>query len=184
MNSLTQIDWSTIPAPQDDGNTAHLAGMKMPSVSLQATSGEFIDLAMLPGLIVVYAFPKTGVPGTPLPEGWDNLPGARGCTPQSCAFRDHAAQLQALGVSSVFGLSTQSSDYQKEAVERLNLPFSLLSDESLALSRAMQLPLFEVEGVQLTKRVTLIIRDGIIEKVFYPVFPPDANAAQVVSYLS
>lgn len=183
MNSLTEVDWSNIPAPVDDGMASHLEGMQIPSIELPSTRQGLVDLSTQGGLIVVYAYPKTGVPGTPLPDGWDDLPGARGCTPQSCAFRDHAVELEQLGVDGVFGLSTQSTAYQCEVAERLLLPFSLLSDESLALSHALRLPLMEVEGTTLTKRLTLIIRDGVIEKVFYPVFPPDANATDVLAYL-
>lgn len=183
MNSLTEVDWSTIPAPVDDGRASHLEGMQIPSISLSSTGQGMIDLSTQAGLVVVYAYPKTGVPGNPLPDGWDELSGARGCTPQSCAFRDHAVELEQLGVGAVFGLSTQSTAYQREASERLKLPFSLLSDEALTLSHALRLPLMEVEGVMLTKRLTLIIRDGVIQKVFYPVFPPDANATDVLAYL-
>ncbi|MFK7862377.1 MAG: peroxiredoxin [Granulosicoccus sp.] len=183
MNSLTQVDWSTIPAPEDDGQAEHLTTMVMPSVSLSATDGTQVDLSKLEGLVVLYAYPMTGSPGTALPDGWDELPGARGCTPQSCAFRDHAVELEQLGVSAVFGLSTQSSEYQREAATRLNLPFSLLSDESLKLSHALRLPMLDVEGMTLTKRITLVIRDAVIVKVFYPVFPPDENANDVIAYL-
>ncbi|MFK8082131.1 MAG: peroxiredoxin [Granulosicoccus sp.] len=183
MNSLTQVDWSTIPAPEDDGQASHLTSMLVPSVSLMATDGAQVDLSTLQGLVVVYAYPMTGTPGKALPDGWDQLPGARGCTPQSCAFRDHAVELEQLGVSAVFGLSTQSSDSQREAATRLSLPFNLLSDESLALSDALKLPMLLVEGKKLTKRITLVIRDGVIVKVFYPVFPPDENATDVIAYL-
>ena len=183
MNKLADVDWSTIPAPEDDGGTDHLAGMRLPAVNLNATNGESIDLSSYPGLLVVYAYPMTGVPGTALPEGWDSLPGARGCTPQSCAFRDHADELSMLGVDAVFGLSTQSSEYQREAAERLQLPFQLLSDESLTLSKAIDLPTFEVDGVTLIKRLSLILEGGVIKHVFYPVFPPDANAAMVIDWL-
>ncbi len=183
MSSLTEVDWSTIPAPQDDGLADHLPGMELPSIELPATGGPAIDLSRQAGLVVVYAYPMTGRPDTPLPDGWNELPGARGCTPQSCAFRDHAAELADLGVSAVYGLSTQSTENQREASERLNLPFTLLSDESLALSHALRLPLFEVDGMTMNKRITLIIRDGVISKIFYPVFPPDRNAADVIAYL-
>lgn len=183
MNSLTSVDWSTIPAPEDDGQAKHLSGATMPSISLPATGGSQIDLSKQPGLVVLYAYPMTGVPGTDLPDGWNDIPGARGCTPQSCAFRDHALQLEQLGVSAVYGLSTQSSDEQGEAAARLQLPFSLLSDERLGLSDALKLPVFEVDGKTLVKRITLLIRDGVITKVFYPVFPPDQNAENVIAFL-
>ena len=183
MNSLTSVDWSTIPAPEDDGQAVHLPGATWPSLSLPATDGKQIDLSTHQGLIVVYAYPMTGTPGTDLPDGWNEMPGARGCTPQSCAFRDHAEELEQIGVSAVFGLSTQSTADQSEAAARLQLPFSLLSDESLKLSHALRLPTFEVDGMTLIKRITLVIRDGVIVKVFYPVFPPDEDASDVIEFL-
>ena len=142
-----------------------------------------MGLAALPGTTVVYCYPRTGRPDEDLPEGWDEIPGARGCTPQSCAFRDHHAELRALGAP-VFGLSSQSTDYQLEAAGRLHLPFPLLSDEGLEFAGALQLPTFEAGGMTLVKRLTLIVEDGRIEGVFYPVFPPDENAARVVEWLS
>ena len=184
QSSVDTPDWSKIPAPQDDGGARHLQGMAMPSVALSATSGQSVDLAKLPGRTVVYAYPRTGKPGIPNPDGWDMIPGARGCSPQSCAFRDHFADLKKLGVAQVFGLSTQDTDYQKEAAERLHLPFPLLSDAGLALAKALKLPTFAVDGMTLFKRITLVIDAGRITQVFYPVFPPDQNAAQVVSWLS
>jgi peroxiredoxin len=177
-------DWSTIPAPVDDGATRHLAGARMASVPLRATNGGTVDLSAIPGRVVVYAYPRTGRPGVDNPEGWDTIPGARGCTPQSCSFRDHFAELQALGVNQLFGLSTQDTDYQREAAARLHLPFALLSDEHLKLTRAMRLPTFETSGMTLLKRVTLVIKDGTVEHVFYPVFPPDRSASDVVAWLS
>jgi peroxiredoxin len=172
-----------LPVPKDDGAARHLAGMKLPSVVLAATDGSQVDLSKLAGRVVVYIYPRTGVPGEPLPDGWDAIPGARGCTPQSCAFRDHFAELQQLGVRRLFGLSTQDSAYQSEAVERLHLPFPLLSDSGLALARAIDLPTFSAAGMTLLKRMTLVIDDGIISKVFYPVFPPDRNAEEVIAWL-
>lgn len=183
MSNLVDVDWSTIPAPEDDGGTDHLKGMQLPAVNLTATNGDSIDLSTYPGLLVVYAYPMTGVPGTALPEGWDSLPGAKGCTPQSCAFRDHSDELGALGVDAVFGLSTQSSAHQQEAVERLQLPFQLLSDENLSFSKAIDLPTFDVDGMTLIKRLSLVLEGGVIKHVFYPVFPPDANAAMVIDWL-
>ena len=173
---------ANLPVPTDDGACAHLPGLPLPHLSLPATSGELIDLAALPGRTVVYGYPRTGTPGVPVPESWDAIPGARGCTPQSCAFRDHHAELRGLGAE-VFGLSTQDSDYQREAVARLRLPFALLSDAALRFTEALRLPTFTFDGMTLLKRVTLILRDGRIEHVFYPVFPPDANAAEVVRWL-
>ena len=171
-----------LPVPTDDGASDHLPGMLLPSVVLTSTAGESIDLSTLAGKTVVYCYPMTGRPGSDLPAGWDEIPGARGCTPQSCAFRDHHAEIKALGAR-VFGLSTQSTAYQREAARRLHLPFELLSDEKLAFAEALGLPTFEADGMVLLKRLTLIIDDGRIEKVFYPVFPPDRNADEVVEYL-
>ena len=172
-----------IPVPQDDGAARHLTGMKLPDLALPATRGGAINLALLAGRTVLYIYPRTGVPGVDLPPGWDDIPGARGCTPQSCGFRDHFAELKALGVSHLFGLSTQDTDYQREAVERLHLPFAILSDAKLAFARALNLPTFSVAGMTLLKRMALVIDDGVIDKVFYPVFPPDQNAADVVAWL-
>ena len=177
-------DWSKIPAPADDGAARHLVGSRVPSIPLPATDGGAVDLSALPGRAVVYAYPRTGPADGANPEGWDTIPGARGCTPQSCAFRDHFAELRALGVSHLFGLSTQGTAYQREAAERLRLPFPLLSDERLDLARAMRLPTFEAGGMALLKRLTLVLRDGAVERVFYPVFPPDRSAADVIAWLS
>jgi peroxiredoxin len=156
----------------------------MASVRLPSTSGETVDLSALRGRVVVYAYPRTGRPGMDDPDGWDMIPGARGCTPQSCSFRDHFAELTALGVDRLFGLSTQDSEYQREAAERLHLPFSILSDDRLNLTRAMKLPTFEASGMTLLKRFTLVIDDGVVTHVFYPVFPPDRSAADVIEWLS
>ena len=172
-----------LPVPVDDGACAHLPGMKLPALSLPGTDGSLVDLSSLTGRSVVYLYPRTGRPDQPLPSGWNDIPGARGCTPQSCAYRDLAADLAALGAR-VFGLSTQDTTYQQEAVERLHLPFPLLSDEHLAFAAALDLPTFTVDGMTLIKRLTLIIRDGVIETVFYPVFPPDADAANVRAWLA
>ena len=174
---------SNLPAPTDDGACDHLPGMQVPSVPLAATSGDAVDLSALAGRTVVYGYPRTGRPDQEPPQGWDDIPGARGCTPQSCAFRDHHEELQALGAA-VFGLSTQTSDYQREAAERLHLPFPLLSDSNLAFATALRLPTFDFDGMTLLKRVTLILRDGVIEHVFYPVFPPDKNAETVIAWLA
>jgi peroxiredoxin len=171
-----------LPVPEDDGAADHLPGMRLPPISLASTSGAVVDLTALPGRTVVYCYPMTGKPDRSLPAGWDEIPGARGCTPQSCSFRDHHAELRALGAS-VFGLSTQDTDYQSEAATRLHLPFALLSDSDLAFAGALDLPTFEVEGMVLLKRLTLIIDEGWIEKVFYPVFPPDRSAEEVVGWL-
>lgn len=172
-----------LPRPVDDGACRHLVGMPLPPLRLTSTAGRMIDLRALPaGRTVIYCYPMTGVPGLALPEGWDLIPGARGCTPQSCGFRDHAAELAQLGAA-VFGLSTQSTDYQREMAERLHLPFEVLSDADFAFTNALRLPTFEVEGRRLIRRLTLIVRDGAIEHVFYPVFPPDESAAEVARWL-
>jgi len=180
-------DWNTLPddlpVPQDDGAARHLAGRRLPPLALAATDGSQVDLAKRAGRSVVYVYPRTGRPGQPNIEGWDAIPGARGCTPQSCGFRDHFAELKALGVAHVFGLSTQDTEYQREAVERLHLPFPILSDQNLALTRAIGLPTFEIAGLTLLKRMALVIDDGVIVKVFYPVFPPDRNALEVIAWL-
>ena len=172
-----------LPEPTDDGAADHLPGTRVPPVSLMSTAGETVDLSSLPGRTVVYCYPLTGRPDRELPQGWDEIPGARGCTPQSCSFRDHHEELRALGAR-VFGLSTQSTGYQREAVERLQLPYELLSDEDLGFAEALGLPTFDVEGMVLLKRLAMVIEDGSIEKVFYPVFPPDENAKEVVEWLS
>jgi len=167
----------------DDGVCNHLPGLRLPSTALPATSGGKVELASLAGTTVLYCYPRTGRPDQELPPGWNDIPGARGCTPQSCAFRDHHLELQRLSAR-VFGLSTQSTEYQQEAAQRLHLPFALLSDGGLQFVRALHLPTFEVGEMTLIKRLTLILRDGLIAKVFYPVFPPDQNALQVISWLS
>jgi peroxiredoxin len=172
-----------LPVPLDDGAARHLAGKTLPDLALPATGGPAVNLAKLAGRSVVYVYPRTGVPGVDAPPGWDDIPGARGCTPQSCGFRDHFAELNALGVAHVFGLSTQDTDYQREAAARLHLPFPILSDAALALTRALDLPTFSVAGMTLLKRMALVIDNGTIVKVFYPVFPPDKNAAEVIAWL-
>jgi peroxiredoxin len=172
-----------LPVPRDDGAARHLTGRKLPALALAATDGSRVDLSKLRGRTVVYIYPRTGVPGQASPDGWDQIPGARGCTPQSCAFRDHFAELKRLGVAHLYGLSTQDTAYQSEAVERLHLPFPLLSDQKLELSRALELPTFTVAGMTLLKRMAWVIDDGAITKVFYPVFPPDKNAEEVIAWL-
>jgi len=173
-----------LPRPADDGACDHLPGMIMPSIALPSTRGATVDLASLPpGRTVVYGYPLTGRPGEALPDGWDEIPGARGCTPQACAFRDRYRELATLGAK-VFGLSTQPTDYQLEMVERLHLPFPVLSDCDLRLARALRLPIFEIDGMILIKRLTLILHNGTIEHVFYPVFPPDESASEVLRWLA
>ena len=173
-----------LPVPRDDGACDHLTGMNLPSITLRSTRGRAVDLSKLKGTTVVYIYPRTGRPDQELPTGWNAIPGARGCTPQSCAFRDHYQELKDLGVAELFGLSTQDTAYQQEAVERLHLPFEILSDEKLELTKALKLPTFEVDGMQLIKRITLIARDGKIVKMFYPVFPSDRNAGEVIEWLA
>jgi peroxiredoxin len=177
-----------IPIPQDDGAAAHLAGMTLPDLALPATqnaqSAAQVNLSTLKGRTVLYVYPRTGVPGVDLPPGWNDIPGARGCTPQSCSFRDHFGELQRLGVAHLFGLSTQDTAYQQEAATRLHLPFVILSDEKLALTKALNLPTFTTSGMTLLKRMALVIDDGVITKTFYPVFPPDKNAEEVVVWLA
>ncbi len=174
-----------LPVPVDDGAAKHLPGLRVPPIRLPATDGTELALAEEGRLVrrVVYAFPRTGRPGeAPLVEDWDLIPGARGCTPESCAFRDHHAELARAGAE-VVGLSTQDTAYQREAVERLHLPFVLVSDAQLRLTKAMRLPTFEAAGHILLKRFTLVIRDGRVEHVFYPVFPPDRHAAELLGWL-
>lgn len=171
-----------LPVPIDDGACQHLIGLRLPDIALNATSGKAIHLASITGWLVVYCYPMTGVPNTHLPDGWDSIPGARGCTPQACGFRDHHAELVALNTQ-VFGLSAQSTVYQQEVATRLHLPFALLSDVSLSWTDTLQLPTFVVEGARLNKRLTLICLDGVIQHTFYPVFPPNQNAAAVVDWL-
>jgi peroxiredoxin len=172
-----------LPVPKNDGGARHLPGRRVPDLVLAATDGSAVNLSRLAGRSVVYAYPRTGRPGISLPDGWDAIPGARGCTPQSCGFRDHFRELKALGVAHVYGLSTQDSEYQREAAERLHLPFPILSDAALKLQRALALPTFEVEGMILLKRLVMVIDDGAIAHVFYPVFPPDRSAEEVLGWL-
>jgi peroxiredoxin len=184
QKNLLEVDWTKIPAPTDDGGASHLKGMKLPSISLLATDDNSVDLSQLAGRTVVFAYPRTGEPGKiSLVDDWDMIPGARGCTPQTCSFRDLFAELKAAGASHVFGLSTQSNAYQAEMAARLHLPFAVLSDEKLALTEALQLPTMEVAGLTLIKRLALIVDDGRISHVFYPVFPPDSNAGDVLAWL-
>ena len=174
-----------LPVPQDDGAADHLPGTAMPHIELQSTAGRTVALDQLgPGRTVLYIYPRSGVPGEPLPEGWDAIPGARGCTPEACGFRDHHAELRGAGAANVYGLSSQDTDYQAELVDRLNLPFEILSDPELALVDALGLPTFIANGAPLYKRITLILADGRIEHAFYPIFPPDQHASEVLEWLS
>ena len=183
MTSVTDLP-PDLPRPVDDGACDHLPGMLVPSIRLPSTAGRLVDLGALSApRTVIYCYPRTGRPGQPLPDGWDMIPGARGCTPQACAFRDHHRELAELGAE-VYGLSTQATDYQREMAERLHLPFEVLSDAGFDLIEALRLPTFEVDGMRLIRRLTLIVRDQRIEHVFYPVFPPDVSAAQVIDWLT
>jgi peroxiredoxin len=188
MGTMEQQDFLGLPAglpvPVDDGAARHLPGRAMPAIILSRSDGGRVSLADLGGgRTVLYLYPMTGRPGTDLPPGWDEIPGARGCTPESCGFRDHHAELRAAGAARVFGMSSQSSDYQREAAERLHLPFAMLSDEALAVADALGLPTFTVDGLRLYRRLTMIVTGGVIEHVFYPVFPPDQHAAEVLAWL-
>jgi peroxiredoxin len=182
-------DYQTLPAglptPVDDGAADHLPGRAMPALPLPTTDGRDVTLSELGAArTVLYVYPRTGQPGEALPEGWDQVPGARGCTPEACGFRDHHAELLAAGVGAVYGLSSQDTGYQREVVERLHLPFAMISDEQLQLVRELQLPTFTIGGMTLYRRLTMIVRDGRIEHVFYPIFPPDGHAQQVVDWLT
>ncbi|RKN45558.1 redoxin family protein [Streptomyces hoynatensis] len=173
-----------LPVPEDDGAAAHLPGARLPRLTLRSTGGTAFRLdALGSGRTVVYVYPLTRRPGIDLPEGWDSIPGARGCTPEACGFRDHHRDLLAAGAQGVFGLSSQDTDYQREVVERLHLPFQMLSDPARSLVQELGLPTFEAGGLTLYKRLTLIIRDGVVEHVFYPVFPPHEHAWQVLTWL-
>lgn len=181
MQSLTTLP-ANLPVSVDDGACQHLLHTLLPDIALASTQGQSVNLRKLAGWSVIYLYPMTGLPGTALPDGWDSIPGARGCTPQSCAFRDHHAELQQLGAQ-VFGLSTQTTAYQTEAATRLHLPFALLSDAQFAFADALQLPTFEINHQRLIKRITLLVLDGKIAHYMYPVFPPDQNATQVIDWL-
>lgn len=181
-NSLTGLP-DGLPIPIDDGSTAHLVGMRLPNIKLESTSGSLVGLMDIQDRLVIYVYPLTGRPEVPLPEGWDEIPGARGCTPQACDFRNHYQQLQQLNTA-VLGLSSQTTDYQLELKKRLHLPFDLLSDHSFQLKAAINLPVFKVGELLFYKRLTLIAEQNVIKKVFYPVFPPNQNAIQVIDWLN
>ena len=181
MTSFEQLP-TGLPVPVDDGAAAHLRGRTLPGLRLPATTGGEVDLGALRGRTVLYIYPRTGVPGEPLPTGWDSIPGARGCTPETCAFRDHHAELRAAGAA-VLGLSAQPPAEQAEAAGRLGLPFPLLSDPELRLAAELDLPTFGVDAMVLYRRLTLVVDDGVIDHVFYPVFPPDGHAVEVLEWL-
>jgi len=171
-----------LPVPQDDGAASHLIGQRLPSIALTATDGAVIDIGAIVNTVVIYCYPMTGQPNVPLPDGWDQIPGARGCTPQSCSFRDHYQEIQALGAD-VIGLSVQNTAYQKEMAERLHLPFPVVSDADYKFQKALSLPIFQVAGMTFLKRLTLIAKHGIIEAVHYPVFPSDSDPNWVIERL-
>ena len=182
---MTQDYTSTpdnLPVPQDDSAADHLIGMQLPSVTLSSTLGGQVDVSALSGYVLVYCYPMTGRPGVPLPEGWDEIPGARGCTPQTTAYRDHHTELDELGVQ-VFGLSSQTTDYQLEMAQRLHLPFAVLSDADLLFANALRLTLFETAGMRLLKRLTLIAKDGTVVAVKYPIFPSNSDAPWALQWL-
>ena len=173
---------ANLPIPEDDGAANHLVGMTLPAISLRATNGTTVNLSAHFGKMIIYCYPMTGKPDVPLPDGWDDIAGARGCTPQSCAYRDRYAELKSLG-HEVFALSTQDHDYQREMAERLHLPFLVLSDHQLDFAKALNLPTFEVAGMQLLKRLTMIIDAGVIKAVHYPIFPSHSDPEWVVQML-
>jgi peroxiredoxin len=172
-----------LPVPLDDDACNHLYGTRIPEVWLPSTAGDSVNLTGIRGRTVVFCYPRTGQPGKPIPNSWDAIPGARGCTPQCSGFRDLYRELIGAGASHIFGLSTQDTDYQREAAQRLDLPYPLLSDQKLLFVGALKLPTFQFDSMTLIKRLTLVIDDGRIAKVFYPVFPPDKSAEQTLEWL-
>ncbi|WP_099340883.1 peroxiredoxin [Candidatus Fonsibacter ubiquis] len=183
QSNLHKPDWSKIPAPELDVSLEHLNNFIIPEIKLLSTSGDEIDLSKLNGLSIIYVYPMTGQPNIALPKGWDEIPGARGCTPQSCSFRDNFSELKKLNIENIFGLSSQTTKYQKEMSERLHLPYPILSDEKLLFANALKLPTFKVDNMNLIKRITLITNNNKIIKYFYPVFPPDQNVNDVIFWL-
>jgi peroxiredoxin len=182
VNDFTSLP-PNLPVPEDDGAADHLPGLEVPPLELPATGGGELNLAELAsGRLVAYLYPRTGTPGQPLIDGWNDIPGARGCTPQSCAFRDHQADLERHGAA-VVGMSAQSVAEQAEFSGREHIPFPLLSDPNLCLAAALRLPTFEAAGMTLYRRLTLVAEAGVVVKAFYPVFPPDRDAAAVLAWL-
>jgi peroxiredoxin len=183
QKNLTNVDWSKIPKPEGEENLTHLNNYIIKPIKLKSTQNELTELSEIKGLTIIYVYPMTGQPDKPLPDNWDNIPGARGCTPQSCSFRDNFHELKRLNISNIFGLSSQTSEYQREMVQRLKLPYEVLSDEKLEFAKQLNLPIFEVGEIKLIKRITLILDNNKIIKYFYPVFPPDKNVDEVIAYL-
>ena len=183
QKNLTNVDWSKIPEPKGDENLNHLNNYIIEPIKLKSTNDKLVELSEFKGLTIIYIYPMTGQPDKPLPDNWDNIPGARGCTPQSCSFRDNFHELKKLNISNIFGLSSQTSEYQKEMTQRLKLPYKVLSDEKLEFTKQLNLPTFEVGEMKLIKRITLILDNNKIIKYFYPVFPPDKNVDEVIAYL-
>ena len=182
QTNLNQLP-ANLPRPKDDGGARHLKGMALPDLELPSTSNRRVNLSKVAATrVVIYAYPMTGRPDRQLPQGWDDIPGARGCTPETCGFRDHHQDLAKLHAE-VFGVSVQDTPYQQEMVTRLEVPFEVLSDEHMELARALRLPTFTAGGMTLLKRLTLVARNGRIEHVFYPVFPPDKHAEEVIAWL-
>jgi peroxiredoxin len=182
QTNLNQLP-ANLPRPKDDGGARHLTGMAIPDLELPSTQNRRVNLSKVSApRLVIYAYPMTGRPDRQLPQGWDDIPGARGCTPETCGFRDHHKDLAKLHAE-VFGVSTQDTPYQQEMVKRLEVPFEVLSDEQMAFARALKLPTFTVDGMTLLKRLTIVARSGRIEHVFYPVFPPDKHAEEVIAWL-
>ncbi|MBL1320850.1 MAG: peroxiredoxin [Methylophaga sp.] len=182
MKDLHQLP-DNLPVPADDGACDHLEGMSLPSQLLQTSSNSSLDLSAEKGIVVIFFYPMIGRPDSPPMVGWNEIPGARGCTPQTCSFRDSYNQLTELGAK-VFGASSQALEEQNEAVARLKLPFELLNDSTFKLTESLNLPTFEYQGVKRIKRLTLVMVNGVIRKVFYPVFPSDQNVNHVISWLN
>jgi peroxiredoxin len=183
MADVTNLP-ADLPVPEDDGGARHLPGARLPALTLEATDGRQVRLDQVgQGRWVLFVYPRTGRPGVALPEGWDEIPGARGCTPEACGFRDNLEALRAAGAEEILGLSAQDTDYQREAVDRLRLPYALLSDAGLALGEALGLPTFTAGGMTLYKRLTMVVSGAAVEHVFYPVFPPDTHADEVLAWL-
>lgn len=174
-----------LPVPEDDGAAGHLPGVRMPDLTLSTSDGNTVSLAELgAGRTVIYLYPLTGRPGVDLPDGWDTIPGARGCSTEACDFSNHFDQLRQAGAERVYGMSSQDPDYQDEVVQRLRLPFTMISDPALALADALRLPTFSAPGHdRLYSRLTLIVRDSMVEHVFYPIFPPNTHAQQVLDWI-